>query len=147
MTSDNIGARDDAEGTRAGVGIMVGVTGIFANTEIEFDRPDLLPDDFPDLAFEVDQGALGALVEYDGRNSTFTATSGTQARATADLFREGQGIVAEGSITPDGQFVASRVLAKHDENYMSVEVKAAMDAAERQRVMGQAQGQGDGSET
>lgn len=56
-----------------------------------------------------------------------------------DLFREGQGIVAEGSITPEGQFVASRVLAKHDENYMSVEVKAAMDAAERQRVMEQSQ--------
>lgn len=62
-----------------------------------------------------------------------------------DLFREGQGIVAEGSITPEGQFVASRVLARHDENYMSVEVKAAMDAAERQRVMGQTQGQGQGS--
>ena len=58
-----------------------------------------------------------------------------------DLFREGQGIVAEGSVTPDGQFVASRVLAKHDENYMSVEVKAAMDAAERQRVMNQSQTQ------
>lgn len=56
-----------------------------------------------------------------------------------DLFREGQGIVAEGSVTPDGQFVASRVLAKHDENYMSVEVKAAMDAADRQRVMDQSQ--------
>lgn len=56
-----------------------------------------------------------------------------------DLFREGQGIVAEGTVTPEGQFLASRVLAKHDENYMSVEVKAAMDAAERQRVMEQSQ--------
>jgi len=46
-----------------------------------------------------------------------------------DLFREGQGIVAEGSMSPDGTFIASRVLAKHDENYMSVEVKAALDAA------------------
>ncbi|OFE12019.1 cytochrome c biogenesis protein CcmE [Pseudohongiella acticola] len=62
-----------------------------------------------------------------------------------DLFREGQGIVAEGSVTPEGQFVASRVLARHDENYMSVEVKAAMDAAERERVMGQAPAQGQGS--
>lgn len=50
-----------------------------------------------------------------------------------DLFREGQGIVAEGSLSPEGVFVASRVLAKHDENYMSVEVKAALDAAEAQR--------------
>jgi cytochrome c-type biogenesis protein CcmE len=54
-----------------------------------------------------------------------------------DLFREGQGIVAEGSMTPEGVFVASRVLAKHDENYMSVEVKAALDAAEAQRAMAQ----------
>lgn len=46
-----------------------------------------------------------------------------------DLFREGQGIVAEGSMRNDGIFQASRVLAKHDENYMSVEVKAALDAA------------------
>ncbi|MCY4265620.1 MAG: cytochrome c maturation protein CcmE [Gammaproteobacteria bacterium] len=46
-----------------------------------------------------------------------------------DLFREGQGIVAEGQIDISGIFQASRVLAKHDENYMSPEVKAALDAA------------------
>lgn len=46
-----------------------------------------------------------------------------------DLFREGQGIVAEGSVDSSGVFHASRVLAKHDENYMSQEVKAALDAA------------------
>lgn len=47
-----------------------------------------------------------------------------------DLFREGQGIVAEGKVDIAGVFQASKVLAKHDENYMSAEVKAAMDAAE-----------------
>ena len=46
-----------------------------------------------------------------------------------DLFREGQGIVVEGSLDAAGIFQASKVLAKHDENYMSPEVKAAMDAA------------------
>ncbi len=46
-----------------------------------------------------------------------------------DLFREGQGVVVEGAIDAAGLFQASRVLAKHDENYMSVEVKAALDAA------------------
>ena len=46
-----------------------------------------------------------------------------------DLFREGQGVVAEGSVDARGVFNASRVLAKHDENYMSQEVKAALDAA------------------
>ena len=46
-----------------------------------------------------------------------------------DLFREGQGIVAEGEMDAAGVFQASRVLAKHDENFMSPEVKAALDAA------------------
>jgi cytochrome c-type biogenesis protein CcmE len=43
-----------------------------------------------------------------------------------DLFREGQGIVANGSINPEGIFMADEVLAKHDENYMPPEVAAAM---------------------
>lgn len=46
-----------------------------------------------------------------------------------DLFREGQGVVAEGHIDENGVFQARTILAKHDENYMSAEVKAAMDAA------------------
>ncbi|WP_102957780.1 cytochrome c maturation protein CcmE [Mangrovicella endophytica] len=39
-----------------------------------------------------------------------------------DLFREGQGVVAEGTLGPDHVFVADTVLAKHDENYMPKEV-------------------------
>ncbi|WP_339869618.1 cytochrome c maturation protein CcmE [Pseudohongiella nitratireducens] len=46
-----------------------------------------------------------------------------------DLFREGQGIVAEGMLTSAGVFQASRVLAKHDENYMSAEVRSALESA------------------
>lgn len=46
-----------------------------------------------------------------------------------DLFREGQGIVAKGQLNADGQFVASEVLAKHDENYMPPEVAAALEKA------------------
>lgn len=42
------------------------------------------------------------------------------------LFREGQGVVAEGSLRPDGVFVAKRVLAKHDEKYMPREVSKAL---------------------
>jgi cytochrome c-type biogenesis protein CcmE len=37
---------------------------------------------------------------------------------TPDLFRENSGVVAEGRFQPDGRFVASEILAKHDENYM-----------------------------
>mgnify|MGYP001318011842 CR=1 FL=1 len=43
-----------------------------------------------------------------------------------DLFREGQGVVAEGALRPDGVFIAREVLAKHDENYMPPEVAAAL---------------------
>ncbi|HTJ58212.1 MAG TPA: cytochrome c maturation protein CcmE [Devosiaceae bacterium] len=39
-----------------------------------------------------------------------------------DLFREGQGIVAEGSMAQDGTFKATNVLAKHDENYIPKEI-------------------------
>ena len=42
------------------------------------------------------------------------------------LFREGQGVVTQGSLGPDGTFVASEVLAKHDENYMPKEVADAL---------------------
>ncbi|MCW8876974.1 MAG: cytochrome c maturation protein CcmE [Kangiellaceae bacterium] len=47
-----------------------------------------------------------------------------------DLFREGQGIVTMGELKDDGNFVASEVLAKHDENYMSPEVAEAIKKAE-----------------
>ena len=43
-----------------------------------------------------------------------------------DLFREGQGVVALGSMRPDGTFVASEVLAKHDATYMPKEVADAL---------------------
>ncbi len=43
-----------------------------------------------------------------------------------DLFREGQGVVAEGIVTGPGQFVADSVLAKHDESYMPREVADAL---------------------
>jgi cytochrome c-type biogenesis protein CcmE len=46
-----------------------------------------------------------------------------------DLFREGQGVVVEGRIDSSGVFRAERVLAKHDENYMSPEVQAALEKA------------------
>ena len=46
-----------------------------------------------------------------------------------DLFREGQGIVAQGKLQPNGVFVADEVLAKHDENYMPPEVTEAINQA------------------
>jgi cytochrome c-type biogenesis protein CcmE len=48
-----------------------------------------------------------------------------------DLFREGQGVVAQGEFDPGGQFVAKQVLAKHDEKYMPKEVVDALKKSGR----------------
>lgn len=53
-----------------------------------------------------------------------------------DLFREGQGLVVEGKVLDDGTFAATRVLAKHDENYMSPEVKAALQKGSEAKTRG-----------
>ena len=49
--------------------------------------------------------------------------------ALPDLFREGKGVVAQGSLGPDGVFRAREVLAKHDENYMPPEAAEAVERA------------------
>ena len=75
---------------------------------------------------------LGGLVKdgsvtIDGLRSVFTVTDGENDivvlydNALPSLFREGQGVVAEGSLV-NGNFMATNVLAKHDENYMPAEV-------------------------
>jgi cytochrome c-type biogenesis protein CcmE len=82
---------------------------------------------------------IGGLVETqslsrspDGREVLFRITDGATDVPVVyqgllpDLFREGQGAVAEGKLRPDGVFVASSVLAKHDENYMPREVVDAL---------------------
>jgi cytochrome c-type biogenesis protein CcmE len=48
-----------------------------------------------------------------------------------DLFREGQGVVVQGTFNESGNFVASEVLAKHDENYLPPEVAKALKASGR----------------
>ena len=62
--------------------------------------------------FSVTDGATVVQVRYEGQ--------------LPDLFREGQGVVCEGSWRPGQAFEAERVLAKHDENYMPREVAEAL---------------------
>lgn len=81
---------------------------------------------------------LGGLVETgsvardEGTTVRFVVTDGaktlpvTYTGVLPDLFREGQGVVAEGMLAPDGVFRADNVLAKHDENYMPPEVAAKL---------------------
>ena len=56
-----------------------------------------------------------------------------------DLFREGQGVVTEGRLGANGVFVASEVLAKHDENYMPPEVAEALKKAGQWKPEGMGQ--------
>ncbi|QFY88116.1 cytochrome c maturation protein CcmE [Magnetovirga frankeli] len=63
----------------------------------------------------------------------FTVSDGAEKIQVAytgilpDLFKEGQGVIAQGKLGSDGVFVAQEVLAKHDENYMPPEVQDALD--------------------
>jgi cytochrome c-type biogenesis protein CcmE len=85
---------------------------------------------------------IGGMVEKgsvkrqaDGVTVQFTVTDTAKSLPVTfrgslpDLFREGKGVVAQGQLGADGVFRASEVLAKHDENYMPPEAKAAVDKA------------------
>lgn len=52
-----------------------------------------------------------------------------------DLFKEGKGVVAQGTLGPDGGFHATEVLAKHDANYMPPQAQAAIDKAKKGMTM------------
>jgi cytochrome c-type biogenesis protein CcmE len=82
---------------------------------------------------------LGGLVKEgswvrSGENNDFIVTDGESEMAVSfvgilpDLFKDGQGVVAEGTLTPAGTFTATNVLAKHDENYMPKEVVESLKA-------------------
>jgi cytochrome c-type biogenesis protein CcmE len=77
--------------------------------------------------------------EADGLTVHFRVTDTAKTIPVAykgilpDLFREGKGVVAQGRLGPDGEFLASEVLAKHDENYMPPEAAHAVEQAEKAR--------------
>lgn len=68
------------------------------------------------VTFKVTDNANAFTIEYTG--------------ILPDLFREGQGIITTGSLV-DGTFMATEVLAKHDENYMPPEVTDALEKAKK----------------
>lgn len=86
------------------------------------------------------QFRLGGLVKPgsvarvgDGLATRFVVTDGPKEVAVEyvgilpDLFREGQGVIARGTLDEGGLFAATEVLAKHDENYMPPEVADALE--------------------
>ena len=96
------------------------------------------PSELAEKASAGQQVRLGGLVvegtlrrDPDGATRFAVTDGATQVEVRyvgilPDLFREGQGVVAEGAWTPGQAFEASRVLAKHDETYMPREVAEAL---------------------
>ena len=86
----------------------------------------------------VEQGTLRT--QSDGVTVEFVVGDGeakvpvTYSGIVPDLFVEGSGVVAEGSLRPDGTFVATNLLAKHDENYMPRELED-MNAQQKRQVV------------
>ena len=89
---------------------------------------------------------LGGMVEAgsvkrEGINVSFRVTDTAQIVPVSysgilpDLFKEGKGVVAQGTLGDDGVFRAKEVLAKHDENYMPPEAATAVERAQKAREM------------
>lgn len=78
--------------------------------------------------------AAGSLEVHFDVTDTVNTVSVTYEGILPDLFKEGQGIVTKGTLDHNGIFVASEVLAKHDENYMPPEAEHALKAARTLKV-------------
>ncbi len=98
---------------------------VFFYTPSEIAEKHVAPNTHIRLGGMVEQGTL--VKGADGQVS-FTVTDLTKTMKVnykgllPDLFREGQGVVAEGTTSADGTFKADMVLAKHDEKYMPKEI-------------------------
>ena len=127
----------------AAVGLMLAA---FEDNLIFFNTPtDIVEKDIDaDRRFR-----LGGLVEEksvrrdeDGLTTRFRVTDLTHTVEVSfrgilpDLFREGQGVVAEGMLNASGVFIASEVLAKHDENYIPENVAEALKKSGQWRGAG-----------
>ena len=106
-----------------GVGMRDSIVFFFSPSELAERAPG------PDQRLRV--GGLvveGSVTREDDGAVSFVVTDGAMEQKIAfagilpDLFREGQGIIAEGRLQPGGTFVAEEVLAKHDEKYMPKEI-------------------------
>ena len=125
------------------IGLTLGVLGVSAGLALYALRDNVVffygPSEVADKAVppgtRLRIGGLvadGSVVKTDGGKVVFSITDMkktvhvTYTGLLPDLFREGQGVVAEGVLVAPGQFAADTVLAKHDENYMPREVADAL---------------------
>jgi cytochrome c-type biogenesis protein CcmE len=87
--------------------------------------------------FRIGGMVLAGSVQREGVEVRFVVTDTAKSipvvfrGALPDLFREGKGVVAQGTLGADGVFQAREVLAKHDENYMPPEAAHAVEKAQK----------------
>ena len=124
-----------AFGAVALIGASALVAATFDDTIAFFKSPSEIAAENPGPDRLLRLGGLvvdGSVQRGQGETVRFSVTDGGATIPVSftgvlpDLFREGQGIIAEGRMTGDA-FVASEVLAKHDENYMPKEVADALE--------------------
>ncbi|MGB8316343.1 MAG: cytochrome c maturation protein CcmE [Aestuariivirga sp.] len=104
---------------------------VFFYTPSELAEKNVQPGTRLRLGGMVEQGSVS---RAGGTTITFVVTDTIKTLNVSytgqlpDLFREGQGVVAEGALDANGLFVADTVLAKHDENYMPRELADSLKA-------------------
>jgi len=103
-----------------------------------FSPSDVVAERAPhDRSFRVGGMVEAGSVKRDGVQVRFNVTDTARTIPVIyqgilpDLFKEGKGVVAQGKLSADGVFLASEVLAKHDENYMPPEAAHAVEQAQK----------------
>lgn len=105
------------------------VTFFYSPSEIKGEHAQFVA---PDRPFRLGGMVMFGTVERQGKLTKFTVTDNIEdipvhyEGIVPDLFKEGTGVVATGKLDADGTFIATQLLAKHDENYMPPEVARAM---------------------
>ena len=125
----------------SGLAILGLATGLFLyalrDTIVFFYTPSEVAEKHIEPGERIRLGGLvekGSLVRNQGTTVKFIVTDTTKTMPVVysgqlpDLFREGQGVVAEGKLDQAGTLIADTVLAKHDERYMPKEVADALKA-------------------
>jgi cytochrome c-type biogenesis protein CcmE len=106
---------------------------VFFYSPTDIVQKGLVPEQYVRIGGLVEEGSVRQLGDSQVQFVVTDLTNAVPVTYTGilpDLFREGQGVVAQGSIGDDGQtFVAREVLARHDENYMPTEVAEALQAS------------------
>jgi cytochrome c-type biogenesis protein CcmE len=122
-----------------GVAVALALTAFRDNLVFFYSPSDIVANHInPGRTFRLGGMVENGSVKHEGDTTEFRVTDMsktidvTYRGQLPDLFREGQGVVTEGTLEPNGMFLAREVLAKHDEKYMPPEVANALKRAGEQ---------------